>query len=756
MASAGSGSMSMGRQSSEFREACSVETFRATSVVDFQERVRTLFQKSFSKLKSNILEHSLASLDWKSLCEHHDRQQRRNDNRRDDFSASHNTTPLQAILSTMLNPTIVPYAWSQKQLKLLLFALLQSPRQQKAKMSSSDGGRWTASQSLLLRHCTTLLNSRPSCDPAILDSFLSAPDISSETISIYYCPSPHSINRLLSALHHLARESSQVKFGIGTLILKIIALADKLDEPFDSDGQDQNCAHQWQPAKKRKFMRGLQLEQLHNNYEFGRDGSEQVTHHSTCSDAHDKTANPSTAWKLVRRRALQKFLTFVSQNRSIRHNPSLNSLLRNDAERSRPLDTSAVLQLACHYYQAPSYRTILHLIGRDKKGKGLAQYYCEICRECCKHFSKTYNEAFLRIYSEMIVTSTVFDDRRTCWEAMKRLSTILSQHNKSCSKDIVSSSKAVVACVSFLIYDKQDLLESSRNDEIHEGFKKLIALLRLKFATRELWVRNGFPESLHIARHFDILSFSDEDLLEDDQGEKPFESINSAISSWPFAESHSMKAFLVRTGLDEPKIQSSFSIPTLQSDTKQVDTGTPKSSFRMFESTSDEIVMHIFSYLSCTDLSSMRLTSKSMKVQADMNVLWYELYMSHFPSAREETYQGDMRPKVDWKAKLAENYVATQNLQFKRNQRTGWKWSICDYVGCLHVLRSQDQQEKHYRMHDRKRSAGRDKNNRKRKEKRRHESSSLRTTVAEPKDKISSAIKKPQPQKNPSSVSIKE
>lgn len=52
-----------------------------------------------------------------------------------------------------------------------------------------------------------------------------------------------------------------------------------------------------------------------------------------------------------------------------------------------------------------------------------------------------------------------------------------------------------------------------------------------------------------------------------------------------------------------------------------------------------------------------------------------------------------------WKDVFIRKQIAEKIVGFKRNPRTGYKHRICNYIGCLEILKSANQERKHDKIH---------------------------------------------------------
>jgi hypothetical protein len=122
---------------------------------------------------------------------------------------------------------------------------------------------------------------------------------------------------------------------------------------------------------------------------------------------------------------------------------------------------------------------------------------------------------------------------------------------------------------------------------------------------------------------------------------------------------------------------------------------------------SDDVVRHVFGFLGYKRLTRMREVCRGWREVADDPRLWQQAYASRFGAPRID---GKVRVSglvssgspsgFDWKSLFASKLAAERLLRFRRHS-SGWKVRTCRYLGCLQVLTTPRQAERHGLKHQR-------------------------------------------------------
>lgn len=120
----------------------------------------------------------------------------------------------------------------------------------------------------------------------------------------------------------------------------------------------------------------------------------------------------------------------------------------------------------------------------------------------------------------------------------------------------------------------------------------------------------------------------------------------------------------------------------------------------------------LFSFLGYKRLHKMRLVCMQWKDIADSDQLWHSLYKSRYGfgpiwNKLEKSHKSDPeQPKLllkhhpsSWKELFQTRWQIERDIRRKYCQKDGWKWQVCNHVGCLKILKSKIFLKKHYERH---------------------------------------------------------
>ena len=220
-----------------------------------------------------------------------------------------------------------------------------------------------------------------------------------------------------------------------------------------------------------------------------------------------------------------------------------------------------------------------------------------------------------------------------------------------------------------------------------------------------------------------------------------------AIRTWPFASPYLLRsvynrmqhnATVVLTA-DSPQanvlsddfaILSSLSFDEKLSyllDKSYGDSSSNVSSIPIMEYLQTDILQIIFSFLGYKRLVKLREVCSTWKEITDTSKwLWFTAYKSRFGLLPEDCKTFDAhgshitstgshcgasavssvllaaRPAYDWKELFQSKWRAERNLQFRWEYGSGWRYRICQHIGCLVVMTSAKKQAQHYKSHQRR------------------------------------------------------
>ena len=137
---------------------------------------------------------------------------------------------------------------------------------------------------------------------------------------------------------------------------------------------------------------------------------------------------------------------------------------------------------------------------------------------------------------------------------------------------------------------------------------------------------------------------------------------------------------------------------------------SPSPTLPLLDYLNSDIQYNIFSFFNYKQLIQARGVCKSWKDIVDNknhsykhnNSLWQAAYESYFGPWKESTsihVSSSSSPSSSWSSLFRNKYLTERSLHFQRNTTTGYKYQTCCYLGCLFVLKSQSQQDKHEQKH---------------------------------------------------------
>ncbi|KAG7357886.1 hypothetical protein IV203_014473 [Nitzschia inconspicua] len=121
----------------------------------------------------------------------------------------------------------------------------------------------------------------------------------------------------------------------------------------------------------------------------------------------------------------------------------------------------------------------------------------------------------------------------------------------------------------------------------------------------------------------------------------------------------------------------------------------------------EEIYCHIFSFCSPKRIGKLqqvcRLWNSTIESRAES--VWKDAYVARFGAYRlspmMSTNDGLETPKSSWKNLFYHKYIAERSIRRQRHAKTGYPFRTCPYVGCFHVMKSEQQERLHLGKHER-------------------------------------------------------
>ena len=118
----------------------------------------------------------------------------------------------------------------------------------------------------------------------------------------------------------------------------------------------------------------------------------------------------------------------------------------------------------------------------------------------------------------------------------------------------------------------------------------------------------------------------------------------------------------------------------------------------------DDLLQKVFSFLPHKRLVRLRTVGLGWKRNADANRLWRAVYESKYGLRSDDPRllpdKNAATTTLEWKQLFVERWQAQQEIRFRRARTDPtWKVRICGYLGCLQVLSTPRQLQKHYQSH---------------------------------------------------------
>ena len=300
--------------------------------------------------------------------------------------------------------------------------------------------------------------------------------------------------------------------------------------------------------------------------------------------------------------------------------------------------------------------------------------------------------------------------------------------------------------------------DSVPKSSIDSDFQSFINLLAIRCGEcPELWLsffsdstRNLVESTL---QRLGILSFSFSDSRKELKDRRARKGISStcnarsdilmhsiAISNWPFSEEFSLRKAMGRIDRavmslenESDAVKSILTHPTTSCQKLSQKKKTARRSKRLMPSAPMTNYLHesgilclIFSFCGPKRLAKIPQVCKAWKNVSNTvsDTLWKNSYASTFGKYRWPCVDAEHRhlvatgaivaidsikshakientSKSYWKNLFAQKHIAEKMVRFQRNPRSGYKHRTCNYVGCLHILKSAEEERKHDQKHRR-------------------------------------------------------
>ena len=766
---------------------------------------------------SHCLSNSSSRVDWKSLCQDHDK-------RRERFYTTTNngiatfSSPLQEVVNQLLDPRVIPHALASSILFVLVKAFSRhssSPLPHPTKKA-----RWNPSQKLLLQAIRRVMASRqyredlgsiilavytslktgstngtsPNAphrivsDPtfrmqrsiySLIKYFLEEPPsektLQSSAIS-EYCPILAFFPSLLVYLQYILSEGATIlppssndqgstrnssycrSCGINMELRRMaarrrkrVACADLAmlhgevgdDNDDDNNDSDHQAKINSSPGPRTMYHSSSSKPITLKSVIQAKDTAElpriSTTPCPNCQHVatpqHDRTDVPDestiTAWCQLRDKCIH---TMISSFQSAKFLP-----------RRRPYRLlQYVISVACH---SPCLRLctlqLAHILG-DRGYEYLISSLWERATE---------NVSYFTWYAEVIAISTFCNKREHCWEAMqpliKQVRALCQEDGKSNNNNNCDTQNGIAPRVveppftpylGYILSRRWRLLQTVGDDEISRDFSSLVTELSWTFGDANDWIAplNGIDSdsehqltaSLH---SLGILSAFSE-VQHDIDGDAKDGSGNSDITAQQVLFVPDLKGLyrVYKQMLISPGEAVGFNAHTssgsmlyelnqsllsdLNHDKKQVLPLTAKITdddvmergevTPMLHMLDNDVLRNVFSFLGYKKLAKIRRVCSTWKELSDEDRSWLPIYRRRFgllgfdeaESKPVEATIGEATPSL-WKSRFVGKWLAERPVRFKVNKKKNFKYQICQYVDCQHVIISPEHIKKHHAFH---------------------------------------------------------
>jgi hypothetical protein len=340
------------------------------------------------------------------------------------------------------------------------------------------------------------------------------------------------------------------------------------------------------------------------------------------------------------------------------------------------------------------------------------------------------------MYSEFLVECAFFDQRDECWNVLQLL---LRHVLRDQGEDAECSwNQDEFTCMAYILCRRCRLFEL-QEDEIHYEFKQSLSFFALRCGESKYWTnatmdwseRNRILHTLQKVGVLGLMDLTDNEAPgsareEDTSGRMDTSNSSSnhghnesSMQCWPFSAPYDIRSAFMRMrreGMVTPKDWALLlSSPThdeevalsekyrKQKKSRQTHVQGPPISDYLG---STDLLCLIFSFCGYKRLVKLRGVCQTWKDTIDTsNSLWHAAYRSRFGFLSQDPRANQQLSKEDWRSLFPPKWLAEQNVRFQRHGTTGWKYKICGYIGCFHVLKSARQETKHYDVHARKEAA---------------------------------------------------
>ena len=363
------------------------------------------------------------------------------------------------------------------------------------------------------------------------------------------------------------------------------------------------------------------------------------------------------------------------------------------------------------------------------------------------------NAAYFTWYAEVVANSTFCNKREHCWEAMQPL---IKQVRALCKEDgkgdnnnnrDIQNERAscmedppFIPYLGYILSRRCRLLQSISDDEISRVFSSLVTELSWTFGDANDWIapwsgidsdsEQHIVESLHslgILSAFSEVQYDVEGDEEEGSGRTNItphrahfvpdlkglhrvykQMINSSVEAVGFnahSSSASMLYALNQSLLSDLNHDERQVIPLTAKPTEG-DVQDKGEVIPMLHMLDNDVLRNVFSFLGYKKLAKIRGVCSTWKELSDEDRSWLPIYRRRFglagldeaESKAAQATTGEVTPSL-WKSRFVSKWLAERQVRFKVNKKKNFKYQICKYVDCQHVIISPEHIRKHHFFH---------------------------------------------------------
>lgn len=690
---------------STLQHVASVATFESTDLVTFRNTLKKCLKQTLvCESDEVLLPYHRSGIPWMQLCKAHDVR---------GMGCPHSSA-LEEVLLLLCNPTVIPRAYSLRIFMCLLNVMLN--RTEKATFRSSE--------LLLLDSLVALLNWVPALSLLpTLDAYQGE----------YFEADPASNNLDADRLHKYATVLGELSRRIHNLWFRCAALKlflkmaktlddidiKRLQEPRQTPADDGTmclqCQKQIIPLTiTRIHRRGVSLLRLLDDEgvieEYGKPPIGSISSGRECRCPYESQQPLAKAcaftqlpFKLVtlRSRAYEKALQILFLLRQYRTTSSI--LLRDIGLHCGPANAlDKILDLTCQFPHSPSLRLSLMLVV-DAIGSNGLDFVTRRLWKRVDTGGERHHFSELRIWSELIIESSYFDDPQRCWRYMEPLLMRVLAHCTQCSDELVQlDSKAyhLLRSVSSVLSRRRPALKAT-DSTMKAMFQDFVARVSLSFGELRFWITSDMKDG-EIEEIICTLQSVGIVGLHCSEERGPV----SNVANWPFTYDNSVRGAHCRMGphvtrnqlLSEPEDANELQRLRVRDLGSRKPTRDPETGLAILDYLNDDMLRVVFAFLNHVELVRVGGLNKLCHSLTGEETHWKILFQRTYGILRH----ADNFDNVEsWRNLFVEKYRCEKALKFKYSH-LGWKYRTCGYVGCNQVMRSAEQQVRHHLVHEKR------------------------------------------------------